>query len=313
MKRKVQDNWYFKEVVPLFIQYQEIKGLSPKTVDMDKEAITNFLKKNGLTYEDKLSIVNEEFFSHFVKRLSDEDISISTKNICISHIRVFLYWCMGNGYIKPFKINLLKGQKSTMKFFTEEEVKKLIEPPSKNCSFIEDRTYTIICFILSTGARANTLLNLKIEDLDFKNRTITYTHLKNKSTAIVPMSNSLYKVLSKYLSNWERKDVGYLFCNKSENQLTLTALETSIRRYCDKRGVKPRGPHRLRHSFARMYIISGGDAFTLKRILTHSTMNMTSKYVELFSSDLNNHINNFSPLDNLKGNSSTIKRRNNNV
>lgn len=309
MKRKLSNNLTFQEAISLFIKYEEIKGLSPQTIGMDKEAINKFLKTTNLSGDDKVSIVSEGFFNDFLAKLKDEGISLSTKNICLSHLRVFLYWCIKEGHIEPFKINLFKGQESKIKFFTDDEIQKLLIKPSKDCQFFEDRTYTLICFIMSTGARANTVLNLRIEDLDFKSKTITFTHLKNKGTAIIPMSNSLAKVLKDFLDTWDRKLEGYVFCNGSEGKLTLTALESSLRKYCVNRGVKPRGPHSLRHSFARLYIKNGGDAFSLQQILTHSTMNMTQKYVRLFADDLRKPIENFSPLDNFKGNNYQVINR----
>lgn len=297
MKKKLQDIT-IEQAKNLFIQNQLSKGISAKTIKNAEDSIAKFLLVSHIFPSEQIDHVKYITVQDFIMKLQSNYQSISTKNLYLSHLRVFLYWCMEQGYMEQFKIRLLKGQSSAIKFFTEEEVNKLLVQPKRDCSFYEDRTYTIICFIYSTGARANTVLNLKVKDLDFKNRTITYTHLKNKSVAIIPMSNSLYKILTKYLATWDIKE--YLFPNGTNEQLSLTALETSLRRYCVKRGVKPRGPHSLRHAFARMYIKSGGDAFSLQKILTHSSMEMTRRYVNLFSEDLRESMNTYNPLDKIK-------------
>jgi integrase/recombinase XerD len=54
--------------------------------------------------------------------------------------------------------------------------------------------------------------------------------------------------------------------------------------------------HTLRHSFATLYIANGGDPMRLQRLLGHSTLTMTQKYVSLQTRDLSNVHEQFSPL-----------------
>lgn len=309
MKRKYQSNLTIDECRKMFIDSQSVKGLSEHTVNLDDSTIQKFIKYAELTSEDNISVITEVFFKNYLMKLAETDISLASKNMLLCHLRVFLYWCMENHYIKPFKIHLMKGQEPKIKFFTDEEVELLLKEPKKDCTFRESRTYAIVCFIMSTGCRVSTLVNIKMEDLDFKNKTITYTHLKNKSSVIIPMSNTLYKVLQKYIKEWDRTDNTYLFCGPNEEKMTTGSVQHSLYWYCEQRGVRPRGPHSLRHSFARMYIKSGGDPFSLQHILTHSSMEMTKRYVNLFSDDLRDSLNSYNPLDNIKVNRSKTVHR----
>ena len=70
--------------------------------------------------------------------------------------------------------------------------------------------WVIVTFVMARGARASTIINIKLEDLDFCLKEIKYTHLKNKRIAIIPMSSHLDAVLKQYLHLW---DIGntYLF------------------------------------------------------------------------------------------------------
>jgi integrase/recombinase XerD len=46
-----------------------------------------------------------------------------------------------------------------------------------------------------------------------------------------------------------------------------------------------------------MWILNGGDTFSLQKILGHTTMDMVRNYVNLASSDIQTQYRRFSPLD----------------
>ena len=54
-----------------------------------------------------------------------------------------------------------------------------------------------------------------------------------------------------------------------------------------------------RHTFAKNWILNGGDIFRLQKILGHSTMDMVKNYVEMFDDDLKRDFETFNPLDNM--------------
>ena len=58
-------------------------------------------------------------------------------------------------------------------------------------------------------------------------------------------------------------------------------------------------PHTMRHTFATQYILNGGDAFSLQKILGHSTLDMVKIYVGLANRDVTLLHRKFSPMDRL--------------
>ena len=296
-----------------FKQFQAYKiSVNQNTVCNYGVTYSIFLKDTGISEDSPVTIFTEDLILNWISSMKEKDLRLSSINHYITDMRVFLYWCMKQTYIKRFNISLIKGQEAVPKYYTDEEIDILVQKPSKSELFTQYRTWVAICFVLATGARASTLINIKISDIDFANNEITYRHLKNRQSAIIPLSKSLSKVLHDYLNDWNReKEDGWLFCDSSEHKSTVSALYQALDNYCNRRGIKSKGMHALRHSFARGYVINGGNAFKLQKILTHSTLDMTKRYVRLFSEDLKVNYEQFSILDNsfLVSRKASVSRR----
>ena len=68
----------------------------------------------------------------------------------------------------------------------------------------------------------------------------------------------------------------------------------------EKANVADVHPHRFRHTAAIAFIRAGGNAFALMRMLGHSDMTMTRRYLELAQADDKEAHRIASPVDNWK-------------
>jgi integrase/recombinase XerD len=252
--------------------------------------------------------ISKDSIQSWIHLLINKGMNPISINFYLVQIRVYAYWLMANEHIDRFTIKTLKRQEPGLKTISDEELLKLLVKPPLTCNFVTYRTWLIVNFIMATGARASTIKNIKKEDIDFENKGIIYRHLKNKSIAIIPMTQTIEKIFRQYLHVWDLATV-YLFPDIHGNQLTTTALGHSMYKFCKERGVKPAGPHALRHTFASKFIKNGGNAFVLQRILNHSDLTMTRKYVRLYSNDLSEGFKEFCPLDNLSKKTSIRRKR----
>lgn len=286
-----------------FIAEKEASGLS-------KQSIINYKKVYAIFKHQMNRKICYDSVSRWIRKLIDKGMNPISINFYITQLKVFVNWLIKIGYCEPFEISNIKTQEAQIKTLSDEEIEKLLERPSIWSRFAQYRCWVIINFILGTGARASTVMNLKVEDVDFEYKEIRFTHLKNKKSAIVPLSNTLERVLKTYLNTWEIGN-GYLFPDIHGGKLTLSALEQSLRKFVHSRGLKYKGAHSFRHTFAKKYIMNGGNAFALQRLLTHTDLTMTKKYVNLFSSDLKNGFDEICPLDSYQKNSTLVRRKTN--
>ena len=240
----------------------------------------------------------ENFILYIRKNRNCIDLTI---NSYLRSIRTFFYYMMGMGYVESFKVNMLKTTKKIKETYSDEELRILLKKPNiKKCKFTEYRGWVVSNYLLATGNRISTALNVKIKDLDFENKLITLSKTKNRRAQIIPMSKALENVLSEYLLYRGGEPDDYLFCSVYGKKASVRAYETALTKYNRQRGVETVGLHRYRHTFAKNWILNGGDVFRLQKILGHSSLDIVKEYVEMFSSDLSRDFEEFNPLDNLQ-------------
>lgn len=104
-------------------------------------------------------------------------MTANSVNHYIRSMKVFLYWCMEQDEIAPFKIKMVKAQETIKVVYTQEELCALIQPPKREDSFVVWRSWAIINFILGTAAREATVCEMQMQDISFDDRTIKFRHL----------------------------------------------------------------------------------------------------------------------------------------
>ncbi len=293
-----------------FIIYCKARNLSPATIKHYDGSILIWYK--FIDYKTPINQITSETVQQFIlfmqEKMNENDVTMNTN---LRSIRAILYYFMKLGYMEKFHISELKVTKEPIETYTDAELKLLLEKPDiKKCSFIEYRNWVIVNFLLASGGRVKTLVNIKIQDLDFENDLIKYRHTKNRFGQIVPMSFSLKKVLIEYLQyRGAESEDEYLFVSAYGGQINTDTLSKNMCSYNRKRGVAKTGIHRYRHTFAKKWILNNGDSFRLQKMLGHRSMDMVKNYIEMFADDLQKDFNNFNPLENLVSSKKAIKMR----
>jgi integrase/recombinase XerD len=67
--------------------------------------------------------------------------------------------------------------------------------------------------------------------------------------------------------------------------------------YNKNRGVETTGIHRYRHTFAKQWILNGGNVVSLSKLLGHSSLQITQNYINLLVSDVSKEVTTLNLLD----------------
>ncbi len=285
----------FKEAQSAFYRHCVIRNLSEQTLRYYKEDLTYFHNKVPVKYIDDLT---QEAFDDFLFNELEEGKKVISLNTRIRGLRVFFKFCVEREYMEPIEAKLMKTEETIKEPYTDAELRRLLKRPKSN-RWTEWRTWASINYLIATGNRASTVLNIKISDINFDDMTIHLRKVKNRRQQIVPLSPALKEILADYLKTWEWTEDDYLFPSNEGKQLSLHSFQGSIARYNISRGVSKTSIHLFRHTFAKNFILAGGGMVQLQALLGHSTMDMTRHYVNIYGLDLKRDIERLNPLDNM--------------
>jgi integrase/recombinase XerD len=166
------------------------------------------------------------------------------------------------------------------------------------------RDYTIIITLLGTGVRLGELINLKWNDVDFKSGTVT-VYGKKREQSSIPLTDKLVKELAEYqvFCNQHFKGLSdYVFVSDRKNgQLAVDAVKSIFMRLKNAMGFTDvrLSCHTFRHTFAHKMLMNGCDIFTLQKMLRHSQLNITQRYLSIWGTALRDQNQKFNPLNNL--------------
>lgn len=296
---KKDNNITLDEGFDKFINSCILDKKSEYTIKNKKVTYKDFkecIKNTDIVYCKQLTSELIEFYKLFLTNKENQTSTINEK-VC-SLMSIFNYF-FEHGWSDKLTAKYIKQEETMYEVYTEAQLKKLLEKPDlKTCSFAHYRAWVMENFLYSTGVRQRTLINIKIEDINFDDNIIILRVVKNKKQMYIPMSLKLKEILEEYLLYREGQPNEYLFTDKYGNQLTADIARAVILRYNQRKGVDVEGSHRFRHCFATDYIKNGGNIVDLQHLLGHTSLEVTQQYVNLLITDLKEHNNTFNPLDN---------------
>lgn len=129
-----------------------------------------------------------------------------------------------------------------------------------------------------SGGRQTETIELTWDRLDFERNTIAFpreTVKGRKRTRVLPMPPALREAMLAIRPGRVEPGARVFLYNGRPVKSMRKALLTAARRA----GIGRVGFHTLRHSFAAWFIERGGPLVLLQRILGHSTIGMTMRYV----------------------------------
>ena len=272
-----------------FTDYLQLeKKYSAHTVTAYLKDLEDFQKFASEEYKySEIVNVNYSIVRSWIISLVDSGVSNRSVNRKISSLKTYYKFLLKTSQIEinPLaKHRALKTSKKIQVPFSEMEIENVMELLQTENTFEGLRDRLIVELFYSTGIRRAELINVKLNDVSFAQKTIKVLGKRNKER-IIPLLPAVLNTINRYLPFREQleniKDSAHLFLTKKGVKVYETLVYRIINSYFSKTSEKvKKSPHILRHSFATHLLNEGADINAVKELLGHSSLASTQVYTQ---------------------------------
>jgi integrase/recombinase XerD len=255
------------------IEDMQVRNYSPRTVEAYVSAVAKVAKHfrrapDQLTGEDVRA---------FQVHLLSAKTSWSQFNQIVCGLRFYYGTTLG----RPEVVQMLpygKRPKRLPVVLDVEEVAQLLAAARPG------RERILLTTAYAGGLRISELLNLQVTDIDSVRMVVTVRQGKGAKDRQVPLSARLLTELRQWWCRHRTRP--WLFPGMTKDSSSRPMNATSVQRMVKQivtraKLKKPASMHTLRHSYATHLLEAGVDVVTLQKLLGHSDLSTTARYLHL--------------------------------
>lgn len=269
-KRKAKANRW--TIDRLWDEYKEHKSTN-SSFKQDKNRYKLYLKENFSKKEpDKLIQLDiDRLRINLLKSKSPQTV----KHV-LSLLRRLINFGSKKGLCLPpaFKIEMPRVDNETTEDLTPGQIKRLVNAIEKD---IHPQAGNMMLMALYSGMRRGEMFKLKWTDIDYRRGFITLRDPKGGVDQKIPLNDASRNLLKGIEPTSE-----YVFPGRGGNQRTDITKAVNVIKKAARLPKDFRPLHGLRHTYASMLASSGQvDLYTLQRLLTHKSPELTQRYAHL--------------------------------
>lgn len=299
----------FEQALDDFLLAGRARSLSPKTLDwygMIGRRFVRIQAQCGL--EPALDAVTTAHARGFVVALQEAGLAPISVAGFVRGLKVIFGWCAAEGLIDDDPLRRLTNPRVPRRLIptlSEDQLSRLLGAASA-------RDRLLITILLDTGLRVSELADLRLGDLIAEG--FLRVRGKGNKERLVPLGSVTHRRLAEYIKRDRPRPIAafvdHLFLARDGRPMTAVAVKHAFRRIGARAGLADvrTSPHTFRHTFAKLYLMNGGDLFSLQRILGHTTLDMVRRYVDLDAGDVKRIHVLASPVDRLAAASRAFAR-----
>jgi|SRR5215472_3963079 len=272
----------FEEYVEQFLAWSEEQH-GPKTHALHEWNCKTLKRFFSGKYLDEITTEMVEDFKSArkhetrIKAKDGRSISGTTVNRALETLKALYYQAERSGYVVKnpvVGVAMFRESLDAMRVITFEEQAAYFSQASQP---LRD----IATVMLDTGMRPEEVFRIRIENVDFKQKTIFNPFGKTKAARrTIPMTDDVSCLLKARIKKLEEKETPFLFPSPYDLKRPIGSVKKAHRLAATNAGIKGRFRlYDLRHTFATRAVAAGADLPTMGALLGHTTIQMTTRYV----------------------------------
>ncbi len=283
-----------KNAIDKYLHYLKIeRNASPHTITSYENDLTQFFNFCTAHFDEgedqlHLDLIERITIRLWLGELSERGLAKSSIARKVAAIRSFFKYCFKRGMVEQNPAHLLvipKKDKPLPKTVSEEDIHRMMELAECNTPKTTQNR-AILELLYGTGIRLSELVNLNIEDLNFKLNQVKVMG-KGAKQRIVPFGDRAKEAMEQHLESRKelygnRTDADAqkaVFLAASGQRIYPRAVQRIVKDYLQRASeVTQKSPHVLRHSFATHLLDQGADIRVIKELLGHANLAATQVY-----------------------------------
>ncbi|SCX27213.1 Site-specific recombinase XerD [Mycolicibacterium fluoranthenivorans] len=264
------------------------EGKSPRTLATYTAGVEQFLKwceRTGTPPE-----VTKANAQGWIADLLDSGAKATTAETWLGGIRRFTVWMVDEGELPNNPLLGMKPPKKETKVIdalSDDDIKLLIKA-CQGKSLKDRRDEAIVRLLVETGIRANEAIDLRCDDVDLQQGSVTVRRGKGGKGRSVPFGPQTATALDRYMRLRLRHaapDNAQLFIGGHIPTFSYWGLARTLRLRAKDAGIEGFHLHKLRHTAATRWLRAGGSEGGLMAVAGWSSRSMMDRYVASSASE----------------------------
>lgn len=263
---------YYQENLKLIFDFFIFNGVY-ETKDINQNIIDKFIKYS-ISRKNKPTTINKRMsiLHTALKRLNDLDLVD----------------------IPNYKYKKMKETPTKITPVKMEDIKLIL----KQIDSMKISHQLMIYLLIGTGIRRNELVNIKVENINFIDKTIYLDFTKSGKPRYCYFNEKIEQLILKQIEINKSTKNPYLFAlgDGHVNKQSVTSMLFKLKRDLN---IDVLSSHKLRHLYATQLLKNGADLYTIKELLGHSSLKMTQRYLDYTNEEIKENNFKYNPLNNL--------------